>query len=100
MTTSKIEVTDHAIARYLERTGSKVVIDTARRKLLEIVQTGHQVKMSAGHQAARIISNRMAPAQYYWLNGMTAVVVDNQVVTFELHKLKYVRVVQDKPDAR
>lgn len=73
-----LKVTDHALLRYLKRTGGDV---SRRNKVRGIVAFGQQVKPKSDIAELRKILDHKRKAKYYLRGAWLAVVVDDTVVT-------------------
>lgn len=70
-----MEITNHSIIRYLERTGN---ISGVKEKIERITKEGELVKPR--NEASIIINNRFRICDYYRYGGLIAVVNKNGVI--------------------
>ena len=85
---SKVEVSEHAIEKYIER--CKINNINVSRKSFIIKEEIKSLLLEArlevidkGQRVHRLIKNRFQPAEYYTVNGWRFVVSNNIVVTIE-----------------
>jgi hypothetical protein len=71
-----MQVTKHAVDRYLEREDGEVC-----QKILDIVRHGEQVFPVKHKSSILLMNNGYKDATYWFYKGLIAVVVDNSIVT-------------------
>lgn len=89
-----MEITNHAINRYLERT---LQVQAAKEKISAIVEKGKEIVPSPRFSAMKLMNNRYEDAKYLEHGGLIAVVVDEKVITVHRRNAKEWI---DKPIAR
>ena len=77
-----MKVTQHAIHRWRERTGSKHPDDKIRVKILDLVATGEEVVIKKRFRLLALLDHGCDEAKYMKAtNGMILVVANGAVVT-------------------
>ena len=73
---TEVTLSDHSIARYLERTG---VINKYKNKITKIVEKGYKVRPK--NNLKKLLNHKCQPAEYYKFQQFVAVVVNNKIIT-------------------
>jgi len=77
-----VRVTNHAVNRWRERTGSKHADEKIRVKIRGMVDAGEEMEMKKKFRVLALIDHRFDDAKYIrGKNGMIFVVVNDTVVT-------------------
>jgi hypothetical protein len=67
-------VTNHAIKRFRERTGSKKSDDKIRTRLLTILSNAKEVRLKKKFRVAALLNHHLRDARYFQLGGFVLVV--------------------------
>lgn len=77
-------VTNHAIEKWRERTGSKYSEEKVVKKILTGVYTGKEVFPKGKYKVLKLLRHKCEPAKYVYNWGLIFVVVGKHIVT--VHK--------------
>jgi len=84
---SGIQVTDHAVSRFLERTGADISDkQTAKIALIRTFSKARKIRFRPAYIVSRIINNNFKAACYYWVSDLVFVVTEEEpqtIVTVE-----------------
>jgi len=72
---SGVEVSDHAVSRYIERTKSDISdTQTGKIAVLRAFSKARKIRFRSQHMLNRLANHDFAEADYYWLNELVFVV--------------------------
>ena len=77
-----MKVSEHAMKRWKERTGSKQSEEKAAEKILDLVASGEKVQLKKRFRVIALLNHRCEESEYVRAtNGMIFVVANEVVVT-------------------
>ena len=84
---SGVQVTDHAVGRFIERTSADISDkQTGKIAVLRAFSKARKIRFRTGYMVTRIINNDFKAADYYWVSDLVFVVTRDKpqtIVTVE-----------------
>lgn len=81
----KIEISEHAVEKYIERCklNNISVSENPKKTVRKLLLAAKYEEVNKGQRVHRLIKNRFQPAEYYAVDGWRFVISNNVVVTIE-----------------
>lgn len=84
---SGVQVSDHAVHRFIERTKADIAdMETGRVAVLRAFSKARKIRYRSGYMITRIINHDFNEVDYYWINELVFVVTKRKprtIVTIE-----------------
>jgi hypothetical protein len=84
---SGVQVSDHAVQRFIERTNAEISNKTTGRvAVLRAYSKARRIRFRSGYMVTRLISNDFSETDYYWVSDLVFVVTKRKpqtIVTVE-----------------